>query len=361
MNPSVSKNENQMLNKNQWKFIIFWLGACIVGLPLAIAYISNNKIQDSTQIESIRLEPASFDYGTVLQAETIHHEFHLINSSTNELQIFALHTTCSCTVVSNGLLGEIIEPGKRVSVPVDFDTADRDGPSSSAITILLLDANGRKYMTEARLHGTVLADLEVSPQMVDFGTVKVGECQTKFVSIRPKAIKEFKILGLKTTQKEFRSTLLSTDHENSNVIRVAVILGPVATRHREILNDYLQVVTTSPRVPVLHIPLEGQVLPSVAVAPETLVFSPENKSDSSTVTIRTESPSRIVQILGAGSDGSVDIRTYVKTPSDWSLVHSCQFSNADLSALRQLSVKLEIKTGTDLVETQSVSVKLKSL
>jgi hypothetical protein len=81
----------------------------------------------------LALSPASLSLGRLLQQQEVRLGLELVNRSTHEVRIVGASSTCGCTVVPERILGQVISPGGRVTVPVAFHAGTRDGPVAAQV------------------------------------------------------------------------------------------------------------------------------------------------------------------------------------------------------------------------------------
>ena len=165
------------------------LGIAVIGflalLVFAVARFKTSGSADNISKQLVGFDPPFFYFGTALQAQTIPHDFRLVNRSTNELRIVAMKSSCSCTMVADEVLGRVLRPNEECMIPVTFETGSRHGHSDSTIDVIL-EASGLRYIAKAMLSGEVTADFAYTPRAVDFGTLRPGETATQEVFLKPK-------------------------------------------------------------------------------------------------------------------------------------------------------------------------------
>jgi len=73
----------------------------------------------------VRVEPASFDFGTALPGHTLKKEFSLKNAGEAPLVIEGVSTSCGCTAAIAGATR--LPPGRSTSLTVTLQTRDYRG------------------------------------------------------------------------------------------------------------------------------------------------------------------------------------------------------------------------------------------
>ncbi len=312
----------------------------------------------------VTFDPPTFNFGTLLQNQTVSHEFRLMNRSTNEVRVVALSATCSCTLPAAGLAGSIIKAGADLKVPVEFKTGGRDGPVSSSVTVLFesADSGHTRFAVQAELLSTVNADFTFEPVSVDFGGINPGESATKIVTFSPKALKKIAIKQPQGLPKEIEISLKQNELEDTDTSLVITLHAPQSTRYQR-LDGIINVPTSSPRVPLVSIQTRGFVKLEVELVPDVIVLPNRSPFGESCFTLRTTQLSRVTRIIRETQNGNEPIREIGDTDirGEWDLKHVKYLPNSMLVDARQIIFELEVRKGTDQKEAKSVVAQIKSL
>lgn len=97
------------------------------------------------------VEPASFDFGRVLQRKTLSKEFSLHNYGTEDLLIESVSTTCGCTVAEG--YAKVIKPGDSTPLRVALETRSFTGRVERKVLIRTNDPTTKLF--EVRVEATV--------------------------------------------------------------------------------------------------------------------------------------------------------------------------------------------------------------
>ncbi len=143
------------------------IGYLLLGFFICLAACKEKKTapEDVTIVEPIDKESNTVDtilpvmefafttvkFPDVPEGEVVEKYFPYWNSGTAPLVITDVRTSCGCTSVD--LHEEPLEPGKKDSLLIRFDTKGRPGYNSKAITIV---ANTRPSLHHIFLKGTVI-------------------------------------------------------------------------------------------------------------------------------------------------------------------------------------------------------------
>ena len=319
--------------------------------------LRNEKLRDFQ--EKVAIENSTFDFGTALQNKKVRHQFRLFNESSNEVIIAGLRTTCSCTLTESNLIGSKIAPKSSIFIPAIYDTGNRDGEVSSSIMVLV-SSKGSRYELEATMHGNIFSDFTIDPSFVDFGVVKPGEIVKRTISFRPKALKSVTIQKPIATNVSFTVSLSS----ETNFAQVIIEFHAPTIPREQTLSDLLQFPTSSERVPVAKVYVRGKVVPDIEITPDLIIIVPSKAPENLEFSLRTLHPSHLVNITAKAPNNSNRLEFATDdTTNAFLLEHSVRLSNISrtIGSVREIEFELEVQNGTNEVETQFVSVPIKSL
>ncbi len=202
----------------------------------------------------LRAEPPVVDFGTVEQGARVTRRFVVRNTSRSPVRIERLVPSCACTVAMPD--GESIPPRGRMTLGVTLDTTELVGTTTK--TIVLHTSDRQTPSVQLALRGTVFADLMVTPTAIYLGRVW-----------RTDPIRREVIVGAgRPSGARFTAASVETE---SPVLRARLEPGPKAGQQKVVIelgaeppsgrfNDEVVIRTTSPRQPVLRIPVFGQIL-----------------------------------------------------------------------------------------------------
>ncbi|WP_421938887.1 DUF1573 domain-containing protein [Pedobacter sp.] len=112
---------------------------------------SKNATVPSADAPVIVFERDIFDFGKIVQGESVQHEFKLKNTGKSPLIVSNATATCGCTVPQ--VPGEPILPGKEGVIKVIFNSEGKMGMQDKVITVT---SNASEKVTTVHLVGEVL-------------------------------------------------------------------------------------------------------------------------------------------------------------------------------------------------------------
>jgi hypothetical protein len=210
------------------------------------------------------VEEPTADFGSVEQGTPVTHVFHLKNTGDTPLHISSVKSSCGCTaaVVSES----DVQPADEARVLATLDTGRVAGRTTKVLSVYSDDP--QVPVAALTLTGDVLADLVLSPNPVYLGRLRRGETVTREVVIRrgrPGGTAVVRAVGGELGGLQSR---LESVPDGSQVLSIALDAGvPLGRFSRE-----LRLETTSPRQPVIVLPVFGSIEGDVVVLPSQLSF-----------------------------------------------------------------------------------------
>ena len=123
----------------------------------ATANSSDNAPKETGPI--LEMDNISFNFGTIAAGRRVNHIFKFVNSGDSPLLLANVHATCGCTV-AKAWNKDLIMPGERGEIIVEFDSSNRTGHQDKSIYIV---SNSRPASLELKLTGDVIGpDFEIS-------------------------------------------------------------------------------------------------------------------------------------------------------------------------------------------------------
>lgn len=131
------------------------LAACQQTKPAAVATDSVVKTTETKTVASpdapvISFKQGMYNFGKIVQGESVHYEFKFTNTGKSPLIITNATATCGCTIPE--IPKEPIKPGADGVIKVVFNSAGKMGMQDKVVTIT---SNGNPSTTEVHLIGEV--------------------------------------------------------------------------------------------------------------------------------------------------------------------------------------------------------------
>ena len=244
---------------------LFWfkfVSLLMLGLSFSARVV---KAQELLQ-PKFSLRNSTFDFGTVEEGKKVETQFTVANDGTAPLEVTRIQPACGCTaaVIGEGALA----PGEERPLTVALDTSGFNGPKVKTIRIFTNDpVNPSLTVT---LRGSVRQLVTVTPPRVFFGPVaaKSNPVRSFFVAASEKS-------GIEIRAVEPKSSLLRVDAVDGFEggiagKKVSVMLSPLAPHG--VLNDRINILTNSKRLPTIVVPVFAKIEGAVALQPSEVSF-----------------------------------------------------------------------------------------
>jgi uncharacterized protein with GYD domain len=312
MDPSSARRAPVHLSV--WLGLVLLAGVIVTsGIAIRDALPSLKPFRADHIDQGFSIEPSSHDFGTVKQGEELTHIFKLSNRSNKTVRVVRVTASCSCTVPPLSLQGRILHVGESCDVPVVLQIGGKEGEVAAVADLFLENAVGptgtAKSQVRVRmtLSATVLPDFHFEPRSVDFGVIDGQNTVTRSVTLYGDGLPDFAVSSVRVSDPIFVAGPPKVERRNPAIITIPISAKLPAsfregTRHGY-LNDYLQIQTTSRRVPVARVSLKGLIKAPIVANPPAVVFLV--KPDRASRSVRMEK----TVVLEAASDFVVrDIR-----------------------------------------------------
>jgi cytochrome c biogenesis protein CcdA len=129
---SLFMKRHMMLVKIAMAVIFILLGASLV-LAEEVEAAAAKPVHFDEKMWPKKNDPNYYDFGDVKEGDVLKHRFYLKNDGKEPLGIARVNTSCACTVPKLG--ANVVRPGKRVPLTVQFDTTGYPGPRTRYIYV----------------------------------------------------------------------------------------------------------------------------------------------------------------------------------------------------------------------------------
>jgi hypothetical protein len=221
-------------------FCCLWAGEALAGAP------------------KLRVVNPIVNFGEIEAGNKAEVVFSLKNEGDAVLEILEVHPACGCTAAM--LDDSKIAPGKTGSLRATLETKNFSGRQSKTVRIGTNDPGNRSVVLT--LEGTVLADFELDPARLYFGKVPHGGSPSKSVVIMARPGTDHQLKEIEASGK-ILSIREAPAANGGKTLEVTLLpefpLG--------FFSERVTVKTTSPKMPIISIPVSGLVEGDVTVVP----------------------------------------------------------------------------------------------
>lgn len=259
-----------MQKANRSSVSCIWRGSTFLIILLCLCTISFSPFTYAGDVSSPKgalpkiLTPnPEFNFGVVVQGETLTHEFPVENNGSSDLIIRKLNPSCGCTAAV--LKDAVIPPGGKSSIRVSFDTTGFVGKKSKTVRVYSNDPLNSSIVLF--VNAEIIAEVFADPIRLDFNNIRRGTEETKHFYIRSAEGKNTQFKEAISKSEYF--TVSSKEISPSEVEVSVSLLGkaPIGKTRTRVL-----VRTANPKVPVINVPLVADVVGDILLEPKSINF-----------------------------------------------------------------------------------------
>jgi len=257
--------------------------------PLPPPPLDTRHPTPDTTAPRIEFAATNLDFGKVESGQSAKLAFVFTNTGSQLLEILDVHPGCGCTTA--GTYDKKVEPGKTGLIPIEFDSTGYGGPVRKTAVITCNDP-ARPRLTLA-LEGTVWRPIDLTPTYASFTLPPdVQTKQTQIVRIVNNLEDPLTLSEPICTNRLFQTELRTAKAGTAFELRVT-ILPPLDAAN---VSASVSIKTSSPKVPVLTIPILAARQPAVSIVPNSIFLPgrPLAAEAQMTVTIQNNSTNSLV-------------------------------------------------------------------
>ena len=211
------------------------------------------------------------DFGTVARGGKAEFDFVLQNLYKEDVHIASVRSSCGCTTPV--IINDTLKTWEKGIIRAKFNSRTHIGKKKATITVVI----DRPYPAEVQLTvaGYIRSDVVLDPGSVDVGEVDAGTPVTKVLNIKYAGRKDWKIIGVESPDnvavrvRETRRNLMANGQGRIAYKMQVKLSGDAPTGY---LMDQIFLVTNDKRLKKIPVTMQGRVLSSVTVSPETLAL-----------------------------------------------------------------------------------------
>lgn len=202
---------------------------------------------------SIILEEPVFNFGQVAEGARVEHAFRFKNGGDVPLVIEKVRSSCGCTAAL--LSTKVVPPGEYGEVKTTFNTSGFSG--TVVKTVYIYSNDPLQKMVRFQLHGRVQKEVLLHPARLRFSALVAGAGNRATVTLTNKGQQPLFLSNLKTTSAEMSGSLSATRLDPEESAQLEITVTPTAGKSG--FAGYVTLRTSSPRNPLLRIPVTGKV------------------------------------------------------------------------------------------------------
>jgi hypothetical protein len=214
----------------------------------------------------IQFDSMEYDFGKAATGELVKHVFTVTNSGSETLEISNVHPSCGCTTA--GDWSRQIDPGRKGTIPIQFNSARYSGAVTKTIDVTSNAKNQPK--ATLRLKGIVWKPIDITPQTAVISVLS-DETNTASTSVRivNQTDSEVTLSNLTSTSKAFTGEL-KTIKPGKEFELIITAQPPFAQGNTPAT---ISLKTSLTNVPSLSVTTIATVQPAVQVSPAVVALS----------------------------------------------------------------------------------------
>lgn len=299
-------------------------------------------------------ETLEHDFGVVARGAKAEYRFVFKNLYVEDVHVASARSSCGCTLVR--VENPLVKTYETGAIVATVNSRAFTGARSATITVVF---DKPQYAeVQLRVRSYIRSDVVFQPEAVNFGTVDEGAGAQKTVTVTYAGRSTWRI-GEVISPLPYISANLSepTVVGNQVVYRIQVTLDPAAPPGN--LSAHLVLRTNDRSADAIPLTVEGIVVPSISVTPETLflgVIKPGEKVTKHLV-VRSKTPCRVLGVECEPCDGQLEAD--LSQAKQLALVHviPVTFIAAEKAGRIESCIRIQV----DLSDTQDKPLQITAL
>lgn len=226
-------------------------------------------------------ETKKVDFGVIATGSDTVQVVRITNTTNTTVRIQGTSTSCACAHAEPPGKS-VLEPGESTTVEVSMNTRQFKQRKDSNL-IVRFDA---PQFAEVRVPITayIRTDVVFDPGRVRFGNVDFGQGAEMTVNIAYAGRPDWEIQDVKINHENLTATLRETSRAAGRVdYLLSMKLDPLTRPGR--VRDVITLVTDDSSNPYVPVMVEGNVVPDIAITPETVQIRPLAPGQTTTVRV----------------------------------------------------------------------------
>ncbi|MCC7476466.1 MAG: DUF1573 domain-containing protein [Pirellulales bacterium] len=238
------------------------------------------------------------DFGTVARGADTVYRFQVKNIYKQDVELVSVSSSCGCT--SPTIDKKVLKTGEVGYVTASFNTRTFTGVHGATLTVTVRwNDKGllRTAETQLRVDGNIRGDIVFQPGAVGFTAVDQGAVAEQHVEVTYAGRSNWKVTDVRGASDSIEVEL-TEKKRYSNHVAYDLLVRLKGTAAAGYLNEQLVLVTNDEENPRVPIYVTGKVVPSISVAPESLMLGSVNQGEqvSKKFMVRGKTPFRITSI-----------------------------------------------------------------
>jgi len=189
----------------------------------------------------------------VKQGEIVRHEFKLLNTGDQSLEIADVKPACGCTTA--GAWSRSIKPGESGTIPIQLETSRFSGPLTKTITVLSNDRQKPQKVLEVK--ADIWTPIQLSSPVAVFPALtNTDQVLTKSVTIRNHLETPVALTELQSDSLAFKPVLKEIAAGKEFELRITTVPPLTNGTH----TGRISFKTSNPQLPALSVTAVAKVV-----------------------------------------------------------------------------------------------------
>jgi hypothetical protein len=199
------------------------------------------------------VEQPTFDFGEVLQGQTVQHTFRFSNDGNEPLQIEKVKSSCGCTAAL--VSAKSLAPSEAGKVQANFDSTRFRGAVTKTISLYSNDP-GQPVM-KLYIKGNIRLPLSVVPSRINLGQVEIGKTAATKMTLENHGDADLRLDEIQTSSPDLVIALSAETLPAGQSAVIDVQLTPRSGQSR--FNGYVTIPAKGPLKSDLRIPVHAGI------------------------------------------------------------------------------------------------------
>src|SRR5262245_16877639 len=238
-------------------------------------------------------QATSHDFGHVARGAKAEFAFEVQNLYEEDIHIADVRTSCGCTTPT--ITKPILKTWEKGSIVATLNARSFVGQRNSTLTVVI----DRPYYAEVHLtiSGYIHSDVDFQPGVAALGDVEQGAAADKEVTVTYRGRGNWQITDVRSANAHLEVELADAVRQ-AGIVSYKMLVRLKADAPAGILQDQLTLVTNDQRMPTVVLPVEGRIIPPLAISPSPLMVGSLAPGQSTTkqLVITGKQPFKVLSI-----------------------------------------------------------------
>ena len=235
----------------------------------------------------IKFATPLYDFVKARSGDAVKYTYIFTNTGDQLLILTNVAPQCGCTAAGDWT--RQVEPGKTGNIPIQFNTANYNGPVFKQVTVVCNDKGQSTLFLQ--LKGTVYKPFEINPPLAVLNIAPDAETASMVVNITNNMDEALSLSAPESNNRAFAAELKTTQPGKGYQLIISAVppLKPGSTQGQ------ISLKTSWTNQPVLNVSVYANVQPAIVVIPShiTLPPAPLTGAQTNSVTIQNNSTNQV--------------------------------------------------------------------